>query len=115
MVEIGGKPILWHILNIYAAGDIHEFIIALGYRAEVIKEYFMNFYALNNSISVDLGSGATTVHRRNAPTWKLDLIDTGLNTQTGGRLKRIGEWLGNDEVFMATYGDGVAEDRKSVV
>ena len=110
MVEIGGKPILWHILNIYAAGGIQDFVIALGYRAEVIKEYFVNFYALNNSISVDLGSGATTVHRGpNGPSWRLDLVDTGLATQTGGRLKRAGEWLGKDETFMATYGDGVSD------
>ena len=108
MVEIGGKPILWHILNIYAARDVNEFVIALGYRAEVVKEYFLNFYALNNSISVDLSSGGTKVHRGNAPGWKLDLVDTGLMTQTGGRLKRISEWLGSDQTFMATYGDGVA-------
>jgi len=108
MVEIGGKPILWHILNIYAARDVSEFVIALGYRAEVVKEYFLNFYALNNSISVDLASGGTTVHRGNAPAWKLHLVDTGLMTQTGGRLKRISDWLGSDQTFMATYGDGVA-------
>jgi glucose-1-phosphate cytidylyltransferase len=109
MIEIGGKPILWHILNIYAAGGIHDFVIALGYRAEVIKEYFLNFYALNNSISVDLGSGATSVHKGQGPAWRLDLVDTGLNTQTGGRLKRAGEWLGTDATFLATYGDGVAD------
>jgi len=109
MVEIGGKPMLWHILNIYAAGGIDEFIIACGYRAEVIKEYFLNFYALNNNISVDLARGGSMVHRGNAPGWKLDLVDTGLSTQTGGRIKRAGEWLGKDQTFMATYGDGVAD------
>ena len=108
MVEIGGKPILWHILNIYAAGGINEFVIALGYRAEDIKAYFLNFYALNNSITVDLSHGGSLVHHGNSPNWKLHLIDTGLQTQTGGRLKRAGAWLGSDDVFMATYGDGVA-------
>jgi glucose-1-phosphate cytidylyltransferase len=106
MVEIGGKPILWHILNIYAAGGIRDFVIALGYRAEVVKEYFLNFYALNNSITVDLTTGERFVHRGNAPSWKLDLVDTGLETQTGGRIKRVGEWLGPEQTFMATYGDG---------
>src|SRR3972149_858077 len=109
MVEIGGKPILWHILNIYAAGGIRDFILALGYRAEVVKEYFLNFYALNNNITVDLADGGTTVHHGNSPKWKLHLVDTGLATQTGGRIKRICEWLGDDSVFMATYGDGVAD------
>jgi glucose-1-phosphate cytidylyltransferase len=109
MVEIGGKPILWHIMNIYAAHGINEFIIALGYKAEVIKAYFLNFYALNNDISIDLASGATTIHDGNQPEWKIHLVDTGLYTQTGGRLKRLHKWLEQDETFMFTYGDGVAD------
>lgn len=109
MVEIGGKPILWHIMNIYAAGGVTEFIIALGYKGEAIKEYFLNFYAINNDITVDLATGTTTIHDGNQPTWKVHLVDTGANSQTGGRLKRIKPWLGNDELFMATYGDGVAD------
>src|ERR1043165_5643313 len=109
MVEIGGKPILWHILNIYAAGGVREFVIALGYRGEDIKEYFLNYYALNNSITVDLSHGGSIVHHGNSPNWKLHLVDTGQQTQTGGRLKRVGSWLGDDEIFMATYGDGVAD------
>jgi len=109
MVEIGGKPILWHIMNIYAAFDINEFIIALGYKAEVIKEYFLNFYALNNDISIDLSSGKTTIHDGNQPNWKIHLVDTGLNTETGGRLKRLTPWLDKNETFMFTYGDGVAD------
>ena len=108
MVEIGGKPILWHILNIYAAGGVREFVVALGYRAEDIKDYFLNFYALNNNITVDLSHGGSIVHHGNSPNWKLHLVDTGLQTQTGGRLKRIESWVGTDDVFMATYGDGVA-------
>jgi glucose-1-phosphate cytidylyltransferase len=108
MVEIGGKPILWHIMNIYASQGVDEFIVALGYRGEVIKEYFRNFYALNNDLTVDLATGATTIHGGNQPRWKVHLVDTGLATQTGGRLKRLEPWLGSDETFMMTYGDGVA-------
>jgi glucose-1-phosphate cytidylyltransferase len=109
MVEIGGKPILWHIMNIYAAHGVDEFIIALGYKAEVIKEYFLNFYALNNDISIDLANGKTTIHDGNQPKWKIHLVDTGLYTQTGGRLKRLANWLDGDETFLFTYGDGVAD------
>jgi glucose-1-phosphate cytidylyltransferase len=108
MVEIGGKPILWHILNIFARYGVNEFIVALGYRAEVIKEYFLNFYALNNDISIDLASGNTTVHDGNSPRWTVHLVDTGLETQTGGRVKRLSGWLGDDSTFLLTYGDGVA-------
>jgi glucose-1-phosphate cytidylyltransferase len=109
MVEIGGKPILWHIMNIYAAHGVNEFIIALGYKAEVIKEYFLNFYAINNDISIDLSSGTTIIHDGKQPNWKIHLVDTGLYTQTGGRLKRLQRWLDRDETFMFTYGDGVAD------
>jgi len=109
MVEIGGKPILWHIMNIYAAHGVNEFIVALGYKAEAIKEYFLNFYAINNDISIDLSSGKTTVHDGKQPNWKIHLVDTGLYTQTGGRLKRLQRWLDGDETFMFTYGDGVAD------
>ena len=109
MVEIGGKPILWHIMNIYAAHRVNEFIMALGYKAEIIKEYFLNFYALNNDISIDLASGKTTIHDGNQPKWTVHLVDTGLYTQTGGRLKCVRDWLGQDETFMFTYGDGVAD------
>src|SRR6185369_13274080 len=108
MVEVGGRPILWHIMNIYAAHGVDEFVIALGYKAEVIKEYFLNFYAINNDLSIDLASGQTTIHDGNQPKWKIHLLDTGLNTQTGGRLKRLRNWLKDDETFLCTYGDGVA-------
>lgn len=107
MVEIGGKPILWHIMNIYAHHGITEFIIALGYKAEVIKEYFLNFYAFNNDITLDLANGKTIIHDGKQPKWRIHLVDTGLHTQTGGRLKRLKEWIG-EETFMMTYGDGVA-------
>jgi glucose-1-phosphate cytidylyltransferase len=109
MVEIGGRPILWHIMNIYAAQGFTEFIIALGYKAEIIKDYFLNFYALNNDITIDLASGKTTVHHGAQPRWQVHLVDTGIATQTGGRLKRLRKWLGHDETFMFTYGDGLAD------
>ena len=109
MVEIGGRPILWHIMNICAAHGIDEFIVALGYKGEVVKEYFLNFYAINNDISIDLATGRTTVHDGNQPRWRIHLVDTGLHTQTGGRLKRLRRWLGEDETFLFTYGDGVAD------
>jgi glucose-1-phosphate cytidylyltransferase len=109
MVEIGGKPILWHIMNIHATYGITEFIIALGYKAEMIKDYFLNFYAWNNDISLDLSTGKKTIYNGNAPKWTVHLVDTGLSTQTGGRVKRLKKWLGDDETFMLTYGDGVAD------
>lgn len=107
MVEIGGKPMLWHIMNVYAHYGITEFVIALGYKAEIIKEYFINFYAFNNDITLDLEKGQTTIHDGKQPKWRIHLVDTGLQTQTGGRVKRLKEWIGN-ETFMLTYGDGVA-------
>lgn len=116
MVEIGGKPILWHIMNIYSAHGINEFIIAAGYKGEVIKDYFLNFYAINNDITVDLSNGKTIIHDGNQPKWKVHVVDTGLYTQTGGRLKRLKNWLEKEDLFMFTYGDGVADiDIKSLL
>lgn len=109
MVEVGGKPILWHIMNTYSAHGMDEFIVALGYKQEVVKEYFLNFYALNNDISVDLASGETVIHNGKQPQWKIHLVDTGLNTMTGGRVKRLQKWLNRNEPFMLTYGDGVTD------
>ena len=109
MIEIGGKPILWHIMNIYAAHGVSEFIIAAGYKAEVIKEYFLNFYAINNDITIDLSTGNTVIHSGNQPNWKIHIVDTGLYTQTGGRLGRLKKWFDGKETFMFTYGDGVAD------
>jgi glucose-1-phosphate cytidylyltransferase len=108
MVEIGGKPMLWHIMNLYACHGFEEFIVALGYKGEVIKDYFLKFFALNNDLTLDLATGATTVHDGRQPRWKVHLVDTGLATQTGGRVKRLDAWLGPDTTFMLTYGDGVA-------
>lgn len=109
MIEIGGKPILWHIMKIYDCFDVGEFVVALGYRGEIIKDYFLNFYAINNDLSVDLATGNTTIHNGNQPRWTVHLIDTGLTTQTGGRLKRLQKWLDGDQTFFFTYGDGVAD------
>jgi glucose-1-phosphate cytidylyltransferase len=110
MVEIGGKPILWHIMNTYAFYGVTEFIVALGYKGEVVKDYFLSFYAINNDLTIDLGSGATTIHKNgNQSDWKVHLVDTGLHTQTGGRLKRLRRWFDEDETFLFTYGDGVTD------
>ncbi len=110
MVEIGGKPILWHILNIYSAFGFNEFVLALGYKGEDIKKYFLNFYALNNDLTVDLAEGKSEIHEEKQPNWKISLVDTGQNTMTGGRIKRLRPWIGN-ETFMATYGDGLSDIR----
>jgi glucose-1-phosphate cytidylyltransferase len=109
MVEVGGKPILWHIMNSYSTHGFNEFIIALGYKQEVVKEYFLNFYAFNNDISINLTTGKTIFHNGKQPEWKIHLVDTGLHTQTGGRVKRLRKWLDKDEPFMLTYGDGVTD------
>jgi len=107
MVEIGEQPILWHIMNIYAAYGYREFIVALGYKGEVIKNYFLNYYYLRNSFSIRLNNGHVDVHDSGRENWTVHLIDTGLRTETGGRIKRLAPWIG-DETFMMTYGDGVA-------
>jgi glucose-1-phosphate cytidylyltransferase len=109
MVEIGGRPILWHIMNIFGAQGVDEFIIALGYKGETIKQYFLNYHALNSDLTLDLGSGDCTVRNRERPDWRVHLVDTVLTTQTGGRVKRLREWLGEDETFFLTYGDGLAD------
>lgn len=108
LVEVGGKPILWHIMNIYASYGYNEFILALGYMGESIKEYFLDFFAHNNDLTIDLRAGKTVVHHGKQPDWKIDLVDTGLKTLTGGRIKRVRPWLGAS-TFMVTYGDGVAD------
>ena len=109
MIEIGERPILWHIMNIYACQGINEFIIALGYKSDIIKDYFLNFRVNNNDVSIDLPSGRATIHDNDGPHWRVHLVDTGLHTQTGGRLRRLRKWLDGDETFCFTYGDGVAD------
>jgi glucose-1-phosphate cytidylyltransferase len=109
MVEIGGKPILWHIMKIYYSHGINEFIIAAGYKSEIIKEYFINFYAFNNDITINLAKGETTIHDGNQPAWTVHIIHTGLNTQTGGRVKKLKKYIEHEDAFMLTYGDAVAD------
>ena len=108
MAEIGGKPILWHILKIYSTYGINDFVICLGYRGYVIKEYFANYFLHTSNVTFDMSNNRMEVHQNNADPWKVTLVDTGEKTMTGGRLKRIGEFLG-DEDFCFTYGDGVAD------
>ena len=107
MVEIGGKPILWHILKIYSHYQINEFIICCGYKGYVIKEYFANYFLHNCDVTFDMEDNSMKIHSKNTEPWKITLVDTGENTMTGGRLKRVKEFLGN-ETFCFTYGDGVA-------
>jgi len=109
MVEIGGKPILWHIMKIYSAYGINDFVICLGYKGNTIKEYFANYYLHNSDVTFNFSDGnKMQVHNNAAEPWKVTLIDTGLNTMTGGRIKRIEDYV-KGEPFMLTYGDGVSD------
>ena len=115
MLEIGEHPILWHIMRIYAAHGFSEFVVALGYKGDVIKDYFLNFYARNADLTVRLGRGENEIHSASPLDWTVHLVDTGVTTQTGGRLRRLSSWIGK-ETFLMTYGDGVADiDLKSLV
>lgn len=107
MVEIGGKPILWHIMNIYAASGFKEFVIALGYKGEIIKDYFINYHFRSRSLTVQLKTGEVAIHNGNGEDWTVHLLDTGAETNTGGRVKQVAEFIGG-ETFMLTYGDGVS-------
>lgn len=107
MVEIGGRPMLWHIMSIYSAFGYNDFMVACGYKGEVIKEYFSTFHLRDSDLMVDLRSGRHQTMASTTPDWRVSLIDTGLQTMTGGRLRRLRQWIGN-ETFMVTYGDGVA-------
>ncbi|NOZ26377.1 MAG: glucose-1-phosphate cytidylyltransferase [Nitrospirae bacterium] len=106
MVEIGGKPILWHIMKIYSHYGFKDFIICLGYKGYMIKEYFANYFLHQSDVTIDLKRNSMEVHDSKAEAWKITLVDTGLNTMTGGRIKRVQKFIGN-ESFMLTYGDGV--------
>lgn len=108
MVEIGGKPIIWHIMKIYSYHGINEFIICCGYKGYVIKEYFSNYFLHNSDVTLDMQSNNMEVHKKNAEAWKVTLVDTGENTMTGGRIKRVKDYIG-DETFCLTYGDGVSD------
>lgn len=107
MVEIGGKPILWHIMKIYSAYDINDFIICCGYKGHMIKEYFANYYLLRSDVTFDIKNNRMEVHQDHTEPWRVTLVDTGEKTMTGGRIKRIKEYLDN-ETFCLTYGDGVS-------
>lgn len=107
MVEIGSHPILWHIMKHYAHYGLKEFYLALGYKGEIIKRYFLDYYSLNGSMTVDFSSGRVDTYNKESDDWLVHLIDTGQDTLTGGRVKRLEPWLHN-ETFMVTYGDGVS-------
>jgi glucose-1-phosphate cytidylyltransferase len=108
MIEVGGMPILWHIMKIYSAGGVHDFVICCGYRGYVIKSYFANYFLHASDVTFDIAENKMTVHQNAAEPWRVTLVDTGEDTMTGGRLKRVREYLGKEDCFM-TYGDGLAD------
>lgn len=108
MVEVGNKPILWHIMKIYSHYGLNEFVICLGYKGYVIKEYFANYFLHESDVTFNMVNNKMEVHRKNADPWKVTLVDTGQNTMTGGRIKKVKEYIGN-ETFCLTYGDGVSD------
>ncbi len=115
MIEIGGKPILWHIMKIYTAFGFNDFVICLGYKGSMIKNYFINYFMYNSDITIDVKNDDTQVHASKSEDFKVTLVDTGLDTMTAGRLKRVQNYIGNED-FMLTYGDGVADlDIKNLV
>jgi len=115
MIEIGGKPIIWHIMKIYSGHGIQDFVICLGYKGYVLKEYFANYFLHMSDVTIDMAHNKLEVHQKGAEPWKVTLVDTGDNTQTGGRLKRVARYIGDDH-FCFTYGDGVADvDIKALV
>ncbi len=109
MVEIGGKPILWHIMKLYAAHGVNDFIICCGYKGYVIKEYFANYFLHMSDVTFDMRENRMHVHHRRAEPWKVTLVDTGDNSMTGGRIRRVAKHVEDDEAFFLTYGDGLAD------
>jgi glucose-1-phosphate cytidylyltransferase len=109
MIEIGGKPILWHIMKQYSAHGVNEFVICCGYKGYLIKEYFANYFLHMSDVTIDMRSNAVEVHQHNAEPWKVTLVDTGEATMTGGRLKRVAPYLQDEASFCFTYGDGVSD------
>ncbi|MHA7816745.1 MAG: glucose-1-phosphate cytidylyltransferase [Pseudohaliea sp.] len=109
MIEIGGRPILWHIMKLYSAHGVNEFIICCGYKGYVIKEYFANYFLHMSDVTFDMSTNAMEVHQRKAEPWRVTLVDTGENTLTGGRLKRVAAYLEREEAFCFTYGDGLSD------
>lgn len=108
MVEIGGKPILWHIMKIYSSYGLHDFIICLGYKGYIIKEYFANYFLHMSDVTIDMTQNRMEVHQNSAEPWRVTLVDTGEHTMTGGRIRRVRSYLGEDD-FCCTYGDGVGD------
>jgi glucose-1-phosphate cytidylyltransferase len=108
MIEIGGRPIIWHIMKIYSTQGITEFVVCLGYKGYIIKEYFANYFLHMSDVTFDMTNNRMKVHEKHAEPWQVTLVDTGDNTQTGGRLRRVREYVGN-ETFCFTYGDGLAD------
>ncbi|CAD6540194.1 glucose-1-phosphate cytidylyltransferase [Paraburkholderia metrosideri] len=109
MIEIGGKPILWHIMKTYSAHGVNDFIICCGYKGYMIKEYFANYFLHMSDVTFDMASNRMEVHQRHAESWRVTLVDTGESTLTGGRLKRVASYLQDERAFCFTYGDGVAD------
>ncbi len=109
MIEIGGKPILWHLMKIYSSHGLNDFIICLGYKGYLIKEYFSNYFLHMSDVTFDMENNSMRVHQQNAEPWKVTLVNTGEETMTGGRLKRIEPYLKDEEAFCLTYGDGLAD------
>ena len=109
MIEIGGKPVLWHIMKIYSHYGINDFVICCGYKGYVIKEYFANYFLHMSDVTFDISNNRMEVHQKNAEPWKVTLVDTGDETKTGGRLKRVAPYVQEDEAFCFTYGDGVSD------
>jgi len=109
MIEIGGKPILWHIMKLYAAHGVNDFVICCGYRGYIIKEYFANYFLHMSDVTFDMANNEMHVHEQHAEPWKVTLVDTGEDTMTGGRLKRVAQYVRDDDAFCLTYGDGVAD------
>ncbi len=109
LIEIGGKPILWHIMKMYSAHGINDFIICCGYKGYVIKEYFANYFLHMSDVTFDMSNNTMQVHQKNAEPWKVTLVDTGEQTLTGGRLKRVAEYIKDEESFCFTYGDGLSD------
>lgn len=109
MIEIGGKPILWHIMKMYSAHGVNDFVICCGYKGYVIKEYFANYFLHMSDVTFDMANNSMEVHQRHAEPWRVTLVDTGEETMTGGRLKRVTEYVQDEKAFCFTYGDGVAD------
>ena len=109
MIEVGGKPILWHILKMYSAHGVNDFVICCGYKGYVIKEYFANYFLHMSDVTFDMENNSMVVHNQKAEPWRVTLIDTGDKTQTGGRLRRVADYIKNEEFFCFTYGDGVSD------